>query len=120
MFLLCFSNSIHVCVQIKSGSLKGGVRLLGTPAEEMEGGKINLIESGAFETCDFAMMVHPTREDQAYMTALAMSEFKIRYRGVNAHAAGSPESGVNALDAAVIACKILDLGSLVFLFFFFF
>ena len=83
--------------------MKGGVILLGTPAEEMEGGKIDLLKFGAFETVDFAMMVHPTRETQVHMTALAMSEYRVVYRGVNAHASGNPEEGVNALDAAVQA-----------------
>ena len=32
---------------------------MGTPAEEGGGGKVNLINHGAFQDIDFAMMVHP-------------------------------------------------------------
>ena len=32
---------------------------MGTPAEEGGGGKVNLINHGAFQDVDFAMMVHP-------------------------------------------------------------
>ena len=33
--------------------------VLGTPAEEGYGGKIDLIDAGAFENVDIAMMSHP-------------------------------------------------------------
>jgi metal-dependent amidase/aminoacylase/carboxypeptidase family protein len=36
------------------------ITVLGTPAEEGQGGKINLIEAGVFDDVDVAMMVHPT------------------------------------------------------------
>ena len=37
------------------------ITVLGTPAEEGQGGKINLIEAGVFDDVDVAMMVHPTQ-----------------------------------------------------------
>ena len=45
-----------------SDAPKGRLTVLGTPAEETTGGKINLIESGTFEDIDLAMMVHPYPE----------------------------------------------------------
>jgi metal-dependent amidase/aminoacylase/carboxypeptidase family protein len=39
--------------------LPGQVVLLGTPGEEGGGGKIILIENGAFADIDAAMMFHP-------------------------------------------------------------
>lgn len=38
--------------------------VLGTPAEESGGGKIDLINAGAFKDIDVAMMVHPSRSDE--------------------------------------------------------
>ena len=38
----------------------GRVRVLGTPAEEQQGGKIELLNRHAFEDIDVALMVHPS------------------------------------------------------------
>ncbi len=85
------------------GDGEGTVVVLGSPAEERGGGKIVLIEQGAFEGVDLAMMAHPTSRDSAYMHVLAVEHIKVEYRGRNAHAAAAPWDGVNALDALVLA-----------------
>jgi amidohydrolase len=82
---------------------EGTVVVLGSPAEEGGGGKILLIERGAFEGVDAAMMAHPTPRDSAYMNVLAVDHINVEYRGTNAHAAAAPWEGVNALDALVLA-----------------
>lgn len=79
------------------------VRLYGTPAEEGGGGKIELIEAGAFGDLDLAMMVHPAPVDVAEARPFAVSHSHIAYDGVSAHAAAYPDQGVNANDAFVIA-----------------
>ena len=81
----------------------GRLTVLGTPAEESEGGKVFMIEKGAFKEIDLAMMVHPTPDDAAMTTALAMCQLNVFFTGKAAHAAGFPWEGVNALDAAVMA-----------------
>src|SRR3954452_4238928 len=43
--------------------LGGRIVVLGTPAEEGGGGKVLMIERGAFEGVDAAMMVHPADQD---------------------------------------------------------
>ena len=48
------------------------VTVLGTPAEEGAGGKIKLIEAGAFEGMDTAMMAHPYATNVTRCTALSM------------------------------------------------
>ncbi len=80
-----------------------GLRLtvLGTPAEEMGGGKVDLIEAGAFEGVDAAMMVHPTPYDDHAPRALAIEEWRVVYRGRASHASSAPELGLNALDGVV-------------------
>jgi amidohydrolase len=85
------------------GEGNGTVLVLGSPAEEGGGGKILLIERGAFEGVDAAMMAHPTSRDSAYMHVLAVDHINVEYRGRNAHAAAAPWEGVNALDALILA-----------------
>ncbi len=82
--------------------LGGRVRILGTPAEEGGGGKVRMIEEGAFEGVDAAVMVHPADADLAMMSSLAVQQVQVSYTGLAAHAAAAPEEGVNALDGAVL------------------
>lgn len=94
---------------LKSSGKPGRVRLLGTPAEEAIGGKIKLIENGAYKDVDACLMMHPTAQNHypenvlgdAYDRTLAISGFKVTFRGKAAHAALAPWEGINALDAAV-------------------
>lgn len=82
--------------------LGGRVRILGTPAEEGGGGKIFMIERGAFDDLDAAMMVHPANRELLYMSSLAVSTIRATYAGKASHASAAPEAGRNALDAAVL------------------
>jgi len=86
------------------------VHIIGTPAEEMGGGgKILLLERGAFAGMHAAMMVHPSPTDEVTPVSLANSYFEVRYTGKEAHAAAFPERGVNAADALTIAQVALGL-----------
>ncbi|MEV0279604.1 amidohydrolase [Streptomyces sp. NPDC050610] len=84
-----------------------GIRvvLLGTPAEEAGGGKVLMLERGAFDGVTVAMMAHPARYDDVdpRSSTTSVSRFEVTFTGRSAHAALSPESGVNAGDAAVVA-----------------
>lgn len=80
----------------------GNLRLMGTPAEEGGGGKIEMARRGAFENVKAAMMIHPADRDLARMNAIAIQQLFVRYEGLAAHAAMSPYMGKNALDAAVL------------------
>ncbi|WP_371749813.1 M20 family metallopeptidase [Streptomyces sp. NBC_01283] len=79
------------------------VSVFGTPAEEGGGGKVLMLERGAFDGLDAAMMVHPAATEMAAMPGLAVSQFDISYQGRPAHAGAWPEEGVNALDALTLA-----------------
>lgn len=82
--------------------LGGRVRIVGTPAEEGGGGKVMLLDAGAFDGCAAAMMVHPAAHDLTAITAIAVRQVVATYRGEAAHAAAAPHRGRNALDAAVL------------------
>lgn len=82
--------------------LGGTVSILGTPAEEGGGGKVMMIDRGAFDDVDAAVMVHPAGADLTRMNTLAVDHVIARYAGAAAHASAAPEKGRNALDAAVL------------------
>ena len=85
------------------GAPAGTLTVLGTPAEEGGGGKQLLIDGGAFEDVDLAMMVHPAPVTALMPRYLAVSFLKVEFTGKAAHAAAYPWEGLNALDAAVTA-----------------
>ena len=78
--------------------LGGEIRVLGTPAEETLGGKVVMVEAGAFADVDAALMVHPAGEDRVLSDSLACQSLEVVYGGRAAHAVAHPEKGINALD----------------------
>jgi amidohydrolase len=81
----------------------GEVLLVGCPAEEKGGGKIPLVEAGVFAGTGAAMLVHPSNRTEMVKLALGMREMVVEYFGKATHAAASPDQGINALDAVVLA-----------------
>ena len=108
---------IGAAVALKASQRPGRVRLLGTPAEEGGGGKLKLIDAGAFMDVAACMMVHPApfgpqmeqTTGSAYMTSFANSKFTTTFRGAPAHAAMAPWDGRNALDAANLTYTAVGL-----------
>jgi amidohydrolase len=85
------------------------VTVLGTPAEEGGGGKIILLERGAFDGAHAALMVHPWHEDRLEARCLAVDHFEVTYTGREAHASAAPDKGINAADALVVAQVAIGL-----------
>ncbi|XP_029985261.1 peptidase M20 domain-containing protein 2-like isoform X1 [Sphaeramia orbicularis] len=85
------------------------VTVLGTPAEEDGGGKIDMLREGAFEGLDVVFMAHPSKEDALYLPCVAEHDVTIRYYGRASHASAYPWEGVNALDAAVLCYNSLSV-----------
>jgi amidohydrolase len=83
--------------------------VLGTPAEEGGGGKIELLNRGAFAGVHAAAMIHPGPLDVARAEPYAVSHSHVRYDGKAAHAAAYPERGINAADAFTIAQVAIGL-----------
>ncbi len=81
----------------------GTIQVVGTPAEEGGAGKVIMAEAGAFDGVDVAMMVHPSTRTMTGRGSLACYELKMEFFGQAAHAAASPDKGINALDACVLA-----------------
>ena len=87
------------------------ISVIGTPAEERgnDSGKIRLLERGAFDGMDMAMMVHPAPIDAVAPKLIAASMFEVLYSGKEAHASAFPELGINAADALTIAQTAIGL-----------
>jgi len=85
------------------------VTVIGTPAEETGGGKVLLLERGAFDGVHAAMMTHPAPLDSAAPPFIAWSHFEISYAGKAAHASAFPEQGINAADALTVAQTAIGL-----------
>lgn len=81
--------------------LGGSIMVFGTPGEELFGGKAIMVERGAFEDVDMAMIVHPGGGNMVTMSTLACETLEIEFTGRAAHAAAEPEVGINALEAMI-------------------
>ena len=85
------------------------VVLLGTPAEEAGGGKVLLLNAGAFDDIAATVMLHPGPLDIAAARSLAHSQVAVGYRGRESHAAVAPHLGINAADAITVAQVAIGL-----------
>ena len=82
------------------------IKLLGTPAEEHGGGKVSLLQAGAWEDAAFSLMVHGmtgTERSASAFTMAAVERFEVHFKGSEAHAAGAPDKAINAGAAASLA-----------------
>jgi len=86
----------------------GSIHIIGTPAEELYGGKVIMAERGAFSDLDAAMMIHPGVQNIATIQALACISLEVQFLGKAAHAAARPEAGINALEAMLLSFAALN------------
>ena len=77
----------------------GSILVIGTPAEEIGGGKTIMAKRGAFDNLDVAMMMHPGTHNTVIVQTLACQFLEVEFFGKAAHAAAHPEEGINALEA---------------------
>ncbi len=90
-------------------NLPGRVTVMGTPAEEKRGCKIDLIRAGALADVDIVLMAHPSDHPTSQSVRDAgILQLIVRFQGKAAHAAEAPEKGLNALDAVRLAFSGVD------------
>ena len=97
---------------LESREIAGKVVLFGTPAEEGGGGKIKLLNAGAYRehNVDISLITHPGIEpDAALVRTAAYQAYFVEHHGKEAHAAARPWDGVNALDALVTAYNAISV-----------
>lgn len=83
--------------------LEVAVELIGTPAEEDGGGKVDLLNAGAFANVGYALSTHPSAQCEwgVSSTGLGIVGKRVIFRGQASHAGSSPERGRNALNGLI-------------------
>jgi aminobenzoyl-glutamate utilization protein B len=85
---------------LAAGTIKGTVKLFGTPAEETGIGKTYMLREGSFKDVDTILSWHAgDRTAAAWDYSKAVVSVKFRFEGLPAHASVSPHMGKSALDA---------------------
>lgn len=99
---LMASSAVGAGIGIASvmAGIAGEVVVIGTPAEEGGGGKIIMVEKGAFADVDYAMMMHPSTQNMIGRGGLAAVSVFVKYFGRATHSSG-PEKGINALTSLI-------------------
>jgi len=92
----------------------GKLVVLGTPSEEWGAspGKTQMLKGGHFAGIDAALITHPGTHWDTSSEVLAVAWPRgevITFRGVAAHASGSPEKGKSALDAALLFSMAVEM-----------
>ncbi len=93
-------------------SLNLRIKVLGTPAEEKGGGKILMLQRGAWDDVDFSLMAHGATGQQYPCSASltqAYEHLDVTFTGRSAHAAAAPHQGINAGSAATLAQVAIGL-----------
>jgi amidohydrolase len=88
--------------------LEGSVEVLGCPAEEVSGAKVDMVKEDLFKDVDFAMSVHPSDKTLLETHSLALDALEFTYHGKASHAAVAPEKGINALNAVIALFNHID------------
>lgn len=111
----CGHNMIGTLACVSAIALKeaideygGEVRVIGAPAEETMGGKCAMAEAGYYDDLAVAIMGHPASEHAASSNMMAIDSQKFEFFGKAAHAAASPEKGINALNAVLLTFRGID------------
>lgn len=90
------------------GEICGEVLVVGCPDEEGAGGKIRLLNAGAFENVNFVLEVHPSNKNLINRGHVACAEIKVEYIGKEAHSS-IPSAGINALSALITLFNMVDM-----------
>lgn len=99
------TTSIAAAIIIKEmmKDINGELLIIGTPAEETSGAKVEMANLGVFNNVDIAMAAHPTGEmHERSGHSQAMEALQFTFKGKTAHAAGNPYEGINALDGVIL------------------
>lgn len=99
-----YSSLAAVALRDIVAEIGGELRVYGTPGEEGgENGsaKGSYVKAGLFNDVDVALCAHPAHKIHRTLALLANDPVDIEFFGKAAHAAGSPEDGINALEAVI-------------------
>lgn len=96
-----FGAALAIKKAIEAGALQGTVIFYGCPGEEGCAGKTFMARDGKFRDLDAALTWHPGSTNEVTVGSnAACMQVEYSFHGVASHAAGSPDKGRSALDAA--------------------
>lgn len=99
--------AIAIKQALEAGSIKGTIKLFGTPAEETGIGKTYMLREGVFKGVDTILSWHAGGTTAAsWDFSKAIVSAKFRFDGLAAHASTSPHQGRSALDAV----ELMNIG----------
>jgi len=104
------SVAAGIILSRKLPEIGGSVVVMGTPAEETSGAKVNYTADGAFSDIDAVIVDHPASDAHHKSgRSLALRAMMFIFDGKPAHAASAPAQGINALDACIITDTAIGL-----------
>ncbi len=109
----CVSGSISILAAIAlmgmQDKLNADIHIIGTPDEEVAGGKCVMVNQGIFDDYDMAMMIHLYDQNLLYCTLNGLHSYKYIFHGKAAHASAAPWEGTNALNGVQLMFHGLDM-----------
>ncbi len=109
----CASGSISILAALILNELKdripAEIHIIGTPDEEMHGGKVPMVKSGVFNDMDFAIMIHMSNKNALFSNFLALDAYRFTFQGKPAHASSIPWEGRNALNSMRLFFDAMDM-----------
>lgn len=84
------------------------IKVIGTPAEETDSGKITMTKHGLFDNLDVALMMHGGDRTTVDGHSLASEVVDFSFEGKEAHAAVAPEQGISALDGVLLMFNAIE------------
>lgn len=86
---------------IRRHGIEGRIEVIGTPAEESIGAKVDFIKLGVFDGIDAAMMLHPADASMSDDISFACAHMRYSFHGRAAHSAAGPWLGRSALSGVI-------------------
>lgn len=110
----CASGAMSLLAGVALGDMAedwpGELHVIGTPDEEVGGGKIVMAEQGVFDDYDFAQMIHLTAvRTEIWPDFMVLSNLFMEFSGAEAHAAAAPWEGRNALNGVMLTMHAIDM-----------
>jgi amidohydrolase len=109
----CASGSLSILAALILNDLKeripAEIHVIGTPDEEMHGGKVPMVKAGVFNGMDFALMIHMSNKNALFSKFLALDAYKFTFHGKSAHASSIPWEGRNALNSMRLFFDAMDM-----------
>ena len=109
----CLSCSISLLAGLVlrdlQDALNTDIHLVGTPVEETDGAKCDMVRQGVFDNYSMAIMVHLYNENLITPKLQALACYEYIFHGKAAHASSAPWEGINALNGVQLFFHAIDM-----------